>query len=51
MMRVDSTAAKATASRRGAGKVKHMDARFLWVQERVRSGNIRVKKIDGKINP
>ena len=44
-MRVDSTAAKAIASRLGLGKVRHMEVRFLWVQEMVKEGKIAVKKV------
>ena len=51
LLRVDSNSAKAIASRRGVGKVKHMETRFLWVQEKVRRGDIVVKKIKGTINP
>ena len=51
LLRVDSTSAKAIASRRGVGKVKHMETRFLWVQEKVRKGDLVVKKIAGTINP
>ncbi len=34
----DSSAAGSISSRRGAGRVRHMEVRELWVQERVRRG-------------
>ena len=50
-IRTDSTAAKGIAGRKGLGKIKHMDVRYLWVQDQVRQGDINIKHIDGKINP
>ena len=34
----DSSAAKSIASRRGAGRVRHVEVRELWVQDRVAKG-------------
>ena len=34
---VDSSSAKSIASRTGLGKVRHMEVKFLWVQEAVRT--------------
>ena len=51
LLRVDSTSAKAIASRRGVGRVKHMETRFLWIQERVRKCDLVIKKVGGKVNP
>ena len=31
----DSSAAKAVASRRGLGKLRHIELKYLWVQELV----------------
>ena len=47
----DSSAAKGTASRIGIGKVKHLDVGWLWIQESVRKGKIKLRKIDGRTNP
>ena len=46
----DSSTAKAIASRRGLGKVRHIDVEELWIQERVHRGEVLLKKIDGKNN-
>ncbi len=50
-IRVDSSAAKAVASRAGLGRTRHIEVRFLWVQEAVRRHRITIKKVSGKLNP
>ena len=47
----DASAAKGIAHRRGLGKLRHIAVHFLWVQERVACGDIRVSKVWGGINP
>ena len=47
---MDATAGKAIGSRRGLGKVKHLDTIFLWVQEHVTSGRITIGKIHTTMN-
>ena len=47
----DSTAAKGTASRAGIGKIKHLDVGWLWIQLTVKKVDIKLMKIDGKVNP
>ena len=46
----DSSTAKGIASRRGLGKMRHVELRYLWVQEIVRRGRLRVEKIRGEVN-
>ena len=46
----DSSAAKSIASRRGVGKVRHIDVRELWVQERTQRGDIEIVKVRGEDN-
>ena len=41
----DSSAAIGSCSRRGLGKLRHIQTRWLWVPERVRSGDVSVQKI------
>ena len=41
----DATAAIAIASRRGLGKVRHIEVCQLWLQEKVRKGDIKVVKV------
>ena len=45
---MDATAGIAIGSRRGLGRVKHIDTVFLWVQEVVRQGRVRIGKKDTK---
>ena len=42
-LHTDSSAAKSFASRRGLGKMRHVDIKFLWLQESVKLGNVRVQ--------
>ena len=46
----DSSTAKGVAARRGLGKMRHVELRFLWVQEKVRGGKIRLHKVPGLVN-
>ena len=41
----DSTAAKGIASRRGLGKVRHIEVNQLWVQEKVANGDIELNNV------
>ena len=47
----DSSAAKAVASRRGLGKLRHIELKYLWVQELLQEQRIAIKKINGLDNP
>ena len=48
---IDSSAAKSIASRVGLGKVRHMEVKFLWLQEAVKAKRVEVRKIAGNRNP
>ena len=50
-VRTDSSAAKAVASRRGLGKMRHIELKYLWLQELVLDQRIAIKKINGLDNP
>ena len=47
----DSSAALGIASRSGLGKLLHLETHTLWLQEKVRTGAIMVKKVRGEVNP
>ena len=49
-MWTDSTTAKAVAGRRGLGKLRHVELKFLWVQEVVKKGRLRISKVWGERN-
>ena len=51
VLHVDSTAAKAIASRAGLGRVRHLEVRFLWLQDAVAKRRIAIRKVRGKSNP
>ena len=50
-LHVDSSASIGIASRMGLGKTRHIDVHYLWVQERVRNGDISLHKVPGISNP
>ena len=47
----DSSAARAFSQRIGLGRMRHIQTRYLWLQERVKEGHLRVLPIRGKNNP
>ena len=47
----DSSATMGICSRQGLGKLRHIDTRSLWVQQRVRDGSIELRKVRGEVNP
>ena len=49
-MRTDATAAIGIARRKGLGKIRHLDATDLWIQDRIRSGAIKLSKVPGTEN-
>ena len=49
-VKTDSSAAKGIASRKGLGKVRHIEINQLWLQDKCRSGAIEIRKIDGVDN-
>ena len=46
----DSSACKGTLAREGAGRQKHLEVRQLWLQEHVKSGRVKYRKIPRDIN-
>jgi chemotaxis response regulator CheB len=44
-VKTDASAAKGIASRRGLGKVRHIDVSQLWLQDRVSKGEIIIEKV------
>jgi hypothetical protein len=41
----DSSAAKGVAARLGAGRIRHLETRCLWIQERVRAKELEIRKV------
>lgn len=48
---VDSSAAVGMAERTGVGRVKHLNVKDLWVQEKVRNKEIYIERVPGDTNP
>jgi len=48
---VDSSAAKSIASQTGLGKLRHLEIKFVWLQECVRRGKVVLSKVRGDVNP
>ena len=46
----DATAAKGTVNRIGLGKARHIQTRYLWLQERVAMDHLKVTHVPGKRN-
>jgi hypothetical protein len=47
----DASAAKGVCERKGVGKIRHLAVSDLWIQDKVRSGEVRLHKVAGAINP
>ena len=47
---MDSDAGRSLATRMGVGKQRHIQTRWLWLQERVRGGELQVRRVDGEQN-
>ena len=50
-MRTDNQSCKQIARKAGVSKIRHLDGRYLWIQERVAEGMMAVGSVDGRINP
>ena len=46
----DSSAARGVMQRAGPGRIRHLQTRFLWVQERAREGDFAVVAVPGASN-
>ena len=50
LIRTDASAAKGIATRKGLGKVRHIEVNQLWLQDRVAVGEIEIVKVKGENN-
>ena len=46
----DSSAMKGTLSRKGSGRVKHLETRQIWLQGHIASGNVVLLKVHRGLN-
>ena len=49
-VKTDSSAALGTCNRIGLGKSRHVQTRFLWVQEQLATNRFELEKVDTKKN-
>ena len=47
----DAVAAIGFARWRGVGRIRHLDTTDLWIQEKVKSGELTISKVAGVDNP
>ena len=47
----DSSAAVGICSRQGLGKLQHSERTSLWIQQRIRHGELEVRKVVGEFIP
>ena len=50
-MSTDATVARNFMHRKGAGRMKHLDIRFMWLQEECANGKFVPKKVPRDVNP
>ena len=50
-VRMDASAGRGVALRRGAGRIRHIATPTLWVQKLTQDGKIKVTKVPGATNP
>ena len=50
VVRTYSSSGLVVGSRRGLGRHRHLQTRYLWVQQQVQEGNLRLKKEPGDTN-
>jgi len=50
-LHTDSSAGKAFAERRGLGRLRHVQTRFLWLQDRIAMKHLSLHKVLGTENP
>ena len=47
----DASAAIGICRRRGLGKIRHLQAGYLWIHERLQAGDSNIHKVQGQENP
>ena len=49
-LKVDSSSAKQLSERRGVGQTRHIQAKFLWLQDKVAEKELSLEKVKGPEN-
>ena len=50
-MHTDANATLGIVNRQGLGKLRHVKVQYLWLQERVRTKDMKITEVPGKDNP
>ncbi|CAE7214928.1 unnamed protein product [Symbiodinium sp. CCMP2592] len=51
LMRTDNSSCRQISLKQGVSKIRHLDGRFLWIQEKTADRTLRVQPVDGRRNP
>jgi hypothetical protein len=51
IMYSDASAGRSMVFRKGLGRVRHLETKYLWIQDVVRAGRIQLLKVKGVENP
>ncbi len=51
MINTDASATLGIIQRQGLGKLRHIRTQYLWIQDRIRGGDLQAKKVPGTENP
>ena len=51
VVHTDSSSGKAFSERRGLGRLRHVQTRYLWLQDRIAMGHLKLLKVSGLVNP
>ena len=47
----DASAGRSVAFRKGLGKMRHSETKYLWIQDVIKAGRIKLLKVKGTLNP
>ena len=50
-LHTDANAALGIIQREGLGKLRHLNVQYLWIQDRIRGGELQACKVPGRNNP
>ena len=51
VMYSDASAGRSMCFRKGLGRVRHLETKYLWIQDLVKEGRIKLLKVKGSENP
>ena len=51
VVHTDANAAVGIVQRQGLGKLRHLRVQYLWIQDKVRGGDVGLHKVHGPMNP